>query len=67
MRYALRDKDPRDLKTAQATAIKIGKNMQDARKSNIPGFTRGSSSQLFDEKKNVETQKPSSDGIKELT
>jgi hypothetical protein len=56
MRYALRDKDPQDLKTAQATAIKIDKNMQDARKSNIPVFTRGSSSQLFDEKKkNVET------------
>jgi hypothetical protein len=68
MRYALRDKDPQDLKTAQATAIKIDKNMQDARKSNILGFTRGSSSQLFDEKKkSVETQKSSSDGIKELT
>jgi hypothetical protein len=68
MRYALRDKDPLNLKAAQATTIKIDKNMQDARKSNIPGFTRGSSSQLYDEKKkNVETQKSSSDGIKELT
>jgi hypothetical protein len=45
MRYALRDKDPQDLKTAQALAIRIDRNMQDARKSNIPGFTRGSSSQ----------------------
>jgi hypothetical protein len=68
MRYALRDKDPQNLKATQVTTIKIDKSMQDARKSNIPGFTRGSSSQLFDEKKkNVETQKPSSDGIKELT
>jgi hypothetical protein len=56
MRYALRDKDPLNLKASQATTIKIDKNMQDARKSNIPGFTRESSSQLFDEKKkNVET------------
>ena len=42
--------------------------MQDARKSNIPGFTRGSYSQLYDEKnKNVENKKSSNDGIKELT
>jgi hypothetical protein len=44
MRYALRDKDPQNLKEARATTIRIYKNMQDARKSNIPGFTRGSSS-----------------------
>jgi hypothetical protein len=68
MRYALRDKDPQDLKTAQAMAIRINKNMEDARKSNIPSFTRGSSSQLIDEKKkNVENKKSSNDGIKELT
>jgi hypothetical protein len=68
MRYALRDKDPQTLEAAQTTAIRIEQNMLEARKSNIPGFTRGSSSQLYDEKKkNVETQKPSNDGIKELT
>jgi hypothetical protein len=68
MRYDLRDKDPQTLKAAQTTAIRIDQNMRDARKSNIPGFTRGSSSQLYDEKKkNVETQKSSNDGIKELT
>ena len=56
MRYSLRDKDPQTLKATQFIAIKIDQNMQDARKSNIPGFTRGYSSQLFDEKKkNVET------------
>jgi hypothetical protein len=42
--------------------------MQDARKSNIPGFTRGSSSKNNEEKKmKVEGQGSSSDGIKELT
>jgi hypothetical protein len=44
MRYALRDKDPQNLKEAQTFAVRIDKNMQDARKSNIPGFSRGSSS-----------------------
>jgi hypothetical protein len=56
MRYALRVKDPQTLKAAQTTTIRIDQNMQDARKSNILGFTRGSSSQLYDEKKkNVKT------------
>jgi hypothetical protein len=42
--------------------------MQDARKSNIPGFTRGSSSKSNEEKKKkVEGQESSNDGIKELT
>jgi hypothetical protein len=68
MRYALRDKDPQDLKTAQAMAIKIDMNMQDARKSNIPGFTRGSSSQPYEEKKkNAKNKKSSNDDMKELT
>jgi ribonuclease HI len=68
MRYALRDKDPQNLKQAQTLAVRIDKNMQDARKSNIPGFTRGSSSKSSEEKKKkVEGQESSSDGIKELT
>jgi hypothetical protein len=70
MRYALRDKDPHNLRATQATMIRIDKNMQDARKSNIPGFTRGSSSssKVNDEnKKKVEGQESSNDGIKELT
>jgi hypothetical protein len=68
MRYALRDKDPQDLNLAQALAIKIDKNMQDARKSNILGFTMGSSSKINGEKKKkVEGQDSSMDGIKELT
>jgi len=70
MRYALRDKDPQNLRAAQATTIRIDKNMQDARKSNIPGFTRGSSSssKVNDEKKKkVEGQESSNEGIKELT
>jgi hypothetical protein len=68
MRYALRDKDPQTLEAAQATTIRIEQNMLEARKSNIPGFTRGSSSQPYEEKKkNVENQKSSNDGMKELT
>jgi hypothetical protein len=42
--------------------------MLEARKSNILGFIRGSSSQPYvEKKKNVENQKPSNDGMKELT
>ena len=68
MRYALRDKDPHTLKDAQVMAMRIDKNMREARKSNIPGFTRGTSSQPYEEKKkNVENQGSSNDGIKELT
>jgi hypothetical protein len=68
MRYALRDKDPQKLSATQETNLRIERNMLEARKSNIPGFTRGSSSQPYEEKKkNVENQKYSSDGMKELT
>jgi hypothetical protein len=68
MRYALRDKDPQILRDAQVMAVRIDKNMHDARKSNLPGFTRGTSSQPYDEKKKkVESQGSSNDGIKELT
>jgi hypothetical protein len=68
MMYALRDKDPQTLEAAQATTIRIEQNMLESRKSNIPGFTRGSSSQPYEEKKkNVENQKSSNDGMKELT
>jgi hypothetical protein len=68
MRYALRDKDPQTLGAAQATAIRIEQNMFEARKSNIPRFTRGTPSKVNDEKKKKdEGQGSSSDGIKELT
>jgi hypothetical protein len=42
IRYALRDKDPQDLDAAQKIAIRVEQNLLEARKSNIPGFTRGS-------------------------
>jgi hypothetical protein len=42
MRYALRDNDPQTLEAAQNTTIRVEQNMLEARKSNIPGFTRGS-------------------------
>jgi hypothetical protein len=68
MRYQLRDKDPQTLVEAQNYAVRIEKNMQDARKSNIPGFSRGTSSQPYEEKKKkIENQGSSNDGIKELT
>jgi hypothetical protein len=68
MRYSLRDKDPQTLGAAHATAVKIEHNMIEARKSNIPGFTRGSYSKVNDENnKKDEVQGSSSDGIKELT
>jgi hypothetical protein len=66
IRYQLRDKEPTTLRDAQKYAIKIDKNMQDARKSNIPGFSRGTSSRPYEEKKKkVENQESSNDGIKE--
>jgi hypothetical protein len=43
MRYQLRDKEPLNLKAAQDIAVKIDKNMHASRKSNLPGFNRGSS------------------------
>jgi hypothetical protein len=51
MRYALRDKDPQTLPAAQETTMKIEQNMLEARKSNIPGFSKGSSSKVNGEKK----------------
>ena len=68
IRYQLRDKEPSNLKDAQKLATKIEKNMQACGKSNIPGFTRGTSSKFHeDKKKNPEIQESSNDSIKELT
>jgi hypothetical protein len=69
IRYQLRDKEPTTLKDAQKYAIRIDKNRQDARKSTILGFSRGTSSKTNEEKKKkkVENQESPSDGIKELT
>jgi lantibiotic modifying enzyme len=56
------------LEAAQSIAIRVEQNFLEARKSNIPGFTRGSSSKANDEKKKESKgQESSSDGIKELT
>jgi hypothetical protein len=68
MRYALRDKDPQTLPAAQETTMKIEQNILEARKSNIPGFDRGSYSKVNDENKNKdEGQGSSSNDIKKLT
>ena len=67
IRYQLRDKETTTLKDAQKYAIKIEKNMKDARKSNLPGFSRGASSRPYEEKKKkMENQESSNDGIREL-
>ena len=59
MKYQIRDKEPTDLKDAQEKAVKIDKNMQAAGKSNIPGFSRGSSSKTYEVKKvKSENQEP---------
>jgi hypothetical protein len=69
MRYQLRDKEPTDLKRAQETAIKIDKNMQASGKSNLPGFTRGSSSKQLDPKEKAtvpDNKDPSYDPLKAI-
>jgi hypothetical protein len=68
MRYALRDKEPQDLQTAQKVAMRVEQNLLESRKSNIPGFNRGSSSKVNEEKKKeTKSQESSSDGIDKLT
>jgi ribonuclease HI len=68
MRYALRDKEPQDLQTAQRIAMRVEQNLLESRKSNIPGFNRGSSSKVSEEKKKeTKGQESSSDGIDKLT
>jgi hypothetical protein len=68
IRYALRDKDPQNLDEAQKIAIRVEQNLLEARKSNIPGFTRGSSSKVNDEKKKeTKGQESSDDGMDKFT
>jgi hypothetical protein len=50
MCYQFRDKEPGNLKITQETTIKIDKNMQASGRSNLPGFTRGSSSKQHEPK-----------------
>jgi hypothetical protein len=67
IKYQFRDKEPTTLRDAQKYAIKIDKNMQDARKSNLLGFSNGTSYKPNEEKKKkVENQESCNDGIKEL-
>jgi hypothetical protein len=67
MRYQLRDKEPTNLKIAQEMATKIDKNMQASGKSNLPGFTRGSTSKQSESKDKAvasDNKSSSSDPIK---
>ena len=68
MTYQIRDKEPINLKDAQEKAIKIDKNMQAASRSNISGFSRGSSSKSKEERKvKFENQDPQGQTIEKLT
>jgi hypothetical protein len=61
----LRDKDPQNFRSSTKNSYKVEQNLLEARKSNIPGFTRGSSSKVNDEKKKeTKGQESSSDGIR---
>ena len=69
LRYQLRDKEPTDLKAAEDIANKIDKNMQASGKSNLPGFTRGSSSKQSDPKEKSavpDNRDPSYDPLKAM-
>jgi ribonuclease HI len=67
MRYALRDKEPQDLDAAQRIAMRVDQNLLEARKSNIPGFTRGPSPKVNEEKKKEpKDQGSSSDNMDKL-
>ena len=65
MRYQLRDKEATNVREAQDKAIRIDKNMQASRKSNVFGFLNGSPPESLKVKK-VENQEPQGDSIKEL-
>jgi hypothetical protein len=70
MRYQLRDKEPVDLKKAQVIAEKIDKNMQSSGKSNLPGFTRGTTSKQSDNKDksaSTDSKDLAKDPLRELT
>jgi hypothetical protein len=64
--YELRDKKPTSLANAQNMAIKIERNMQASQKSNIHGFTRGSSSKQVEPKEKSESKTFAKDSFKEL-
>jgi hypothetical protein len=70
MRYQLGDKEPINLKIAQETAIKIDKNMKASGKSNLSGFTRGSSSRQLESKEkaaSLHNKDPTYDPLKAIT
>ena len=64
--YQLRDKEPTSLAIARSMVVKNERNMQASGKSNVPGFTRGSSSKHSEPKEKSESKAYSSDPFKEL-
>jgi hypothetical protein len=70
MIYQLRDKEPPNLKATQDIAVKIDKNMQASGKSNLPGFSRGSSSkqtEANDKAAAPDNKDPNFDPLKTVT
>lgn len=66
LNYQLRDKEPTNLASAQSMFVKIERNMQASGKSNVPGFTRDSSSKHSEPKEKPESKVFASDHFKEL-
>jgi len=69
MIYQLRDKEPTNLKVAQETTNNIDKSMKASGKSNLHGFTRGSSSRQSDSKEKAlvpDNKDPSYDPLKSI-
>ena len=64
--YELKDKEPTSLANAQSMAIKIERNMQASRKSNLHGFTRGNSSKQSEPKEKSDSKTSAKDLFKEL-
>ena len=64
--YQLRDKEPTNLASEQSMVVKIDRNMQASKKSNVPSFTRGSSSKHSEPKEKSESKVYSSDPLKKL-
>jgi hypothetical protein len=70
MRYSLRDKEPPSLKATHDISVKIDKNMQALGKSNLPGFSWGSSSRqtkVKDKTATPENKDPNFDPLKVIT
>jgi hypothetical protein len=66
----MRDKKPITIKAAKDIVVKVDKNMQASRRSNLLGFTRGNASKQEEPKgkaMSTDSNKSSNEPLKELT